>query len=609
MMIKLDLSKAYDRLNWKYLKRVLESFGFNNRWIDWVLSMISTPNFSILINGTPSTPFNASRGIRQGDPLSPFLFILAAEGLGRFFKKEQRERRIKGLKLWGSNIPITHQQFVDDIMLFCEATVKEVKGIKRILDTFMEASGMEVNKEKSCTFVFNTIDSVKAHLTRTLGFRQGELPTKYLGNQIDFHPTRMVNWLQVIEKIKNKMAGWAFRTLNIAGRIVLVKSLLQEIPIYPLSIIAAPKGACPKIKELYTKFIWGGPNQQRKWALVSWKHLSKRKEEGGLGLRDPERLNRVLGAKLWWRWMRGRNELWKRIWTHKYNMPRTTEEILRVEETPKGSSIWNLESQNRSIINSHAFWEIRGGRNARFWEEGWQQRDRLTNIPNLLNIQQKSLREGRRYVEDYWREGESEGIWRKWRKPEEWMENITRDQQKEYEKEVESRKIKERVEINPEWKTIWEGKWWPKIALFAWLVGKERILTWDNIQKRGLLGPSKCSLCNKENETQNHILNNCRYAEKMWTETRKLYGKERRDPRDIKSTIFLWNKEKFNCKVIKRAWDLTVGFTIWFLWKERNRRIFLGKHIDPEETWKGVLRAIKETILAEDCNEEEWKTN
>eukprot|EP00253_Pinus_taeda_P035368 PITA_35368 len=260
MMIKLDLSKAYDRLNWKYLKRVMESFGFNNRWMEWVFSMISTANFSILINGIPSTSFNDSRGIRQGDPLSPFLFILVAEGLGRFFKKEQRERKIRGLKLWGSNLPITHQQFVDDIMLFCEATIKEVKGIKRIMDIFMEALGMKVNKEKSCTFVFNTLESIKSHLTRTLGFRQGELPTKYLGNQIDFHPTRMVNWLQVIEKLKSKLAGWAFRTLNIAGRVVLVKSVLQAIPIYPLSIIAAPKGACSKIKELYGKFIWGGPN-------------------------------------------------------------------------------------------------------------------------------------------------------------------------------------------------------------------------------------------------------------------------------------------------------------------------------------------------------------
>lgn len=98
-MIKLDLSKAYDRLNSNYLKRVLETFGFNNRWIEWVYSMISTPNFSILINGIPSTTFNSTRGIRQGDPLSPFLFIRATEGLGRYFKKEQRERKIKGLRM------------------------------------------------------------------------------------------------------------------------------------------------------------------------------------------------------------------------------------------------------------------------------------------------------------------------------------------------------------------------------------------------------------------------------------------------------------------------------------------------------------------------------
>jgi len=76
MMIKLDLSKAYDRLNWDYLKSVLAAFGFNNRWMQWVQDMIATPNFSILLNGTPTSMFNATRGMMQGDPLSPFLFII-----------------------------------------------------------------------------------------------------------------------------------------------------------------------------------------------------------------------------------------------------------------------------------------------------------------------------------------------------------------------------------------------------------------------------------------------------------------------------------------------------------------------------------------------------
>lgn len=128
------------------------------------------------------------------------------------------------------------------------------------------------------------------------------------------------------------------------------------------------------MREILRKFIWGGPKQQRKWALVSWKGLSKHKEEGGLGLRDPCILNQVLGAKLWWRWMRGGEDLWKRIRTQKYNMPTTIEGILRLEEVPRGSTIWDLASQNRDIIGRHAFWEIRNRSIDKFWEDAWQQR-------------------------------------------------------------------------------------------------------------------------------------------------------------------------------------------------------------------------------------------
>eukprot|EP00253_Pinus_taeda_P006842 PITA_06842 len=267
MMIKIDLSKAYDLLSWRYLRMVLEAYGFEKRWIEWIFSMISTRIFSILVNGIPTRTFNASRGIREGDPISPFLFILAVEGLGRIIKREIRKNKIRGLKPWGNNLAITHQQFVDDIMLFGEVSIREVRAVKEVLDIFMEASGMEINKEKSCTFIFNTPEAIKAHLTRTLGFRQGDLSTK---------------------------------SLNIASRIVLLKSVLQSIPIYPLSIRAASKGVCTKLREIFGKFVWGGPKQQRKWALVSWKNLIQRKEEGGLGVRDSEMLNRILGAKLRW---------------------------------------------------------------------------------------------------------------------------------------------------------------------------------------------------------------------------------------------------------------------------------------------------------------------
>ena len=99
MLIKLDLSKAFDRVSWQYLRSVLEAFGFSTQWVDWILKLTSSSFFSILVNGSPSQPFRPSRGIRQGDPLSPFLFVPMAKGLGRYIKAAITDGSLKGLLL------------------------------------------------------------------------------------------------------------------------------------------------------------------------------------------------------------------------------------------------------------------------------------------------------------------------------------------------------------------------------------------------------------------------------------------------------------------------------------------------------------------------------
>lgn len=124
MLLKLDFSKAFDSLSWMHIKKVLIAFGFAAPWVRWVMSLISSSVFSILFNGIPSSPFHPSRGIRQGDPLSPFLFVIMAEGLGRSIKSAQQPLCLKGLSFHNSPT-FTHQQFIDDNMIFGHPSVQE----------------------------------------------------------------------------------------------------------------------------------------------------------------------------------------------------------------------------------------------------------------------------------------------------------------------------------------------------------------------------------------------------------------------------------------------------------------------------------------------------
>jgi hypothetical protein len=156
MLLKLDLSKAFDKISWEYMQAMHLSFGFDQGWVTWIVNLTSLAFFSLLINGIPSKPFSPSRGIRQGDPLSPFLFIILAEGLSRSIHAAIETKLLTGLSLHGISPPISHSQFVDDTLLMGSPTVREANSLLDILQTFSDASGLDCNKDKSQIFFFNT---------------------------------------------------------------------------------------------------------------------------------------------------------------------------------------------------------------------------------------------------------------------------------------------------------------------------------------------------------------------------------------------------------------------------------------------------------------------
>eukprot|EP00253_Pinus_taeda_P008724 PITA_08724 len=301
MLMQLDLSKAYDKVSWKYLEAVLKAFGFCSTWIKWIMALIKSPRYSILVNGAPSAPFAPSRGIRKGDPLSPFLFIVLMEGLSRTIAKKKTEGKIRGLQPIRSLPTTTHQQFVDDTMLHGTPTVKEAVSYKETLDLFSQAS----------------------------------------------------------------------------GRLVLTKSILQAIPHYLLSFLPAPKGILQQIRNIQRSFLWSGNGEKKKWALVAWNKLCMSKSRGGLNLVDPEVVNQTCGAKLWWRWIENPTLPWAKHWKEKYVPDCDIQELIRLQETPEGSPIWNHAKRNKNLVQEKSFWEIRNGRLALFWEDAWQQLPKL----------------------------------------------------------------------------------------------------------------------------------------------------------------------------------------------------------------------------------------
>jgi hypothetical protein len=152
--LKLDMRKAYDRVEWQYLEAIMLRLGFDVEWVKLVMRMISTVSFSVLFNGTPLESFRPSRGIRQGDPISPYLFLLAAEGLSCLLKSRSvvPSSKLEGIKVASTAPAVNHLLFADDSLLFVKASIEGADEVSSVLEVYCQASGQRINKDKSSIF-------------------------------------------------------------------------------------------------------------------------------------------------------------------------------------------------------------------------------------------------------------------------------------------------------------------------------------------------------------------------------------------------------------------------------------------------------------------------
>ena len=145
MAVKLDMSKAYDRVEWAFLEEIMRKLEFEERWINLMMVCVKSVSYSILVNGESKGLICPSRGIHQGDPLSPFLFLLCMEGLHSLLTKVANEDSIRGFSFCRKNPRLIHFLFADDSLLFCKANIHDSLKVLEILATYESVLGQQIN--------------------------------------------------------------------------------------------------------------------------------------------------------------------------------------------------------------------------------------------------------------------------------------------------------------------------------------------------------------------------------------------------------------------------------------------------------------------------------
>lgn len=179
---KLDMSKAYDRVEWNYIQEIMKKMGFSEAWTKKVMSCITSVSYSIILNGSHQEVFKPSRGLRQGDPLSPYLFLLCAEGFSALLNKEESNSNLSGFKINNHCPPLTHIFFADDSLVFFKAKEKDLITFKQVLEAYEKASGQTINLDKSAFMTSkNTRMEDSRACERILDIKRTESLGVYLG--------------------------------------------------------------------------------------------------------------------------------------------------------------------------------------------------------------------------------------------------------------------------------------------------------------------------------------------------------------------------------------------------------------------------------------------
>ncbi|KAK1416690.1 hypothetical protein QVD17_25805 [Tagetes erecta] len=615
MLFKVDFEKAYDMVNWNFLDSVMGQMGFPDIWRTWIRNCVSSTRASVLINGSPTGEFVASRGLRQGDPLSPFLFSIVMEALSVSIRMASGSGLFNGIRLPNGGIVITHCMYADDTLFLGDWSVQNGKNLARILKCFHMASGLKINFFKSSMIGIGTTAVEEDLMINVLQCKRGKLPFQHLGVPVGENLNRIKSWDPVIDKFKGKLSSWKARTLSFGGRLTLVKSVLGSLPIYFMSLFKMPSAVVRKLEGLRRDFLWGGGSDKRSIPWVKWESVMAPREVGGLGIGSIRDLNIALLTKWKWSFKVNSSALWVNVIKAVHWQPRkhaqfpsnkvfgsawnniiSIEEVLKAENIDINKLLKTTVGNNSSVL---------------FWWDWWIGPSPLKEMfPNLFMLEKHKMCK----VTEKMVSHERDNDWR-W----EWVRSlapgietlqlqqclqllqgfVSADGPDEWRWEANDdglfsvkslRHILELnrtpVDLNP---VIW-SKWIPlKVRCFAWKVRLNKIPVKTALARRGVqVGSEECSMCFNHLETSNHVLLHCAFAAKVWYKVFEWCGLFGALGDDIRDRIDCHNI-MIGSENMKEKVAVIVMASVWFIWLARNDFIFNSCPLNVD----GVMEKIR----------------